>query len=159
MERLNRTMDRDAVVKTIQDFFAAYEVRFNRALADSAEIDVEAMAGAFADCFIAADPNGVLCGKNDEEFRTRIPEGFAFYRNIGTKSMRIASLAVTPLDGCHLMANVHWESVYRKTDGSEERIDFDNIYFVQILGGKPRIFGYITGDEQKLLRERGLIPG
>ena len=55
MELLNRTMDRDAVVKTMQDFFAAYEAGFNRALADSAEINVEATAGAFADCFTAAD--------------------------------------------------------------------------------------------------------
>ncbi len=44
-------------------------------------------AGAFADCLIAADPNGVLCGKNDEQIRTRIPEGLAFHRSIGVKSM------------------------------------------------------------------------
>ncbi len=57
------------------------------------------------------------------------------------------------------MAKVHRVSVYRKKGGGEEQIDFDNIYFVQTIGGVPRIFGYITGDEQKLLRERGLSPG
>jgi hypothetical protein len=152
-------MDTDARLKMIDGFFAAYAAGFNKALADTPEIDVEATAGAFADCFIAADPNGVSCGKNDEEFRTRIPMGFAFYRSIGTKSMKVASLAVTPLDDYHLTANVHWESVYRKKDGSEEEIDFDDIYFVRMVGDQPRIFGYVTGDEQRLLRERGLIPG
>jgi len=152
-------MDPDARLNLMEDFFAAYAAGFNKALADAPEIDVEATAGAFAGCFIAADPNGVACGKNDEQFRTQIPAGFAFYRSIGTKSMRIASLEVTPLDDYHLMAKVHWEAVYLKPDGGEERIDFDNIYFVQTIGEKPRIFGYITGDEQKLLRERGLIPG
>lgn len=152
-------MDPDARLSMVEDFFAAYAAGFNRALADTPEIDVEATAGAFADCFIAADPNGVACGKNDEQFRAQIPAGFAFYRSIGTKSMKVASLEVTPLDDYHLMVNVHWVSVYLKLDGGEERIDFDNIYFVQTIGEKPRIFGYITGDEQKLLRERGLIPG
>ncbi len=155
----HKTMDTDARLKMIEDFFAAYEAGFNRALADSAEIDVEATAGAFADCFIEASPNGVLCGKNDEQFRTQIPEGFAFYRSIGTKSMKLASLTVTPLDDYHLMAKVHWEALYQKKDGSEEGIHFDVIYFVQTVGDQPRIFGYITGDEQRLLRERGLIPG
>ncbi len=152
-------MDTDTRMKMVEDFFAAYAASFNRALDDAPEIDVEATAGVFSDCFIAADPNGVSCGKNDEQFRAQIPEGFAFYRSIGTKSMKIASLAVTPLDDYHLMAKVHWVSVYRKKDGGDEQIDFDNIYFVQTIGNKPRIFGYITGDEQKLLRERGLIPG
>lgn len=152
-------MDPDARLNQMEDFFAAYAAGFNRALADVPEIDVEATAGAFADCFIAADPNGVSCGKNDEQFRAQIPEGFAFYRNIGAKAMKIASLEITPLDDCHLMAKVHRVSVYRKKGGGEEQIDFDNIYFVQTIGGVPRIFGYVTGDEQKLLHERGLIPG
>ncbi|HOI58484.1 MULTISPECIES: hypothetical protein [unclassified Methanoculleus] len=151
-------MDPDVRLSMMEDFFAAYAAGFNKALVDAPEIDVEATAEAFADCIIAADPNGVSCGRNGEEFRAQIPKGFEFYRSIGTKSMRVASLAVTPLDDYHLMAKVHWVSVYRRKDGSDDQIDFENIYFVQTIGEKPRIFGYITGDEQKLLRERGLIP-
>ncbi|WP_332449431.1 hypothetical protein [Methanoculleus sp.] len=130
----------------------------DNALADPPEIDVEATTGAFADCFVGANPHGVFCGKNGELFRAQLPAGFAFYRSIGTKSMNVGSLEVTDLDDYHLMVKVHWVSVYTNRDGSDERIDFDNIYFVQMIGEKPRIFGYVTGDEQKLLRERGLIP-
>ena len=31
--------------------------------------------------------------------------------------------------------------------------------FNRTLGANPEIFGYITGDESKVLKEHGLIPG
>jgi len=73
--------------------------------------------------------------------------------------MSIESLDITPLDTYHAMAKVHWNALYEKKDGGRESIEFDVIYFVQIMEKTPRIFCYITGDEQKVLRERGLIPG
>jgi hypothetical protein len=142
----------------LQKFFAAYEDRTNRALKEPPEIDVEAVAVAFTDCFIEASPKGVMCGKNDEEFRASIPKGFDFYRSIGTQSMKIGSLTTTPLDDVHVLARVHWVARYVKKDGSEEMIEFDVIYLVQILNDQPRIFAYITGDEEKLYKERGLLP-
>ena len=143
--------------KRINDFFSEYAAGFNNALADAPKADVEATAGAFADCFVEASPSGVSCGKNDEQFRAQIPQGYAFYRSIGTRSMRIAALSATPLDGCHSMVNVGWEGLYERKDGSEELIAFDVIYLVQEIDNQPKIFAYITGDEQKVLRERGLI--
>jgi hypothetical protein len=143
----------------LAEFFAEYEARTNRALADPARLDIEATAKAFADCFIAANPNGVTCGKNDAGLRDPIPKGFEFYRSIGTKSMKIASLTTTILDECHAMVKVHWEAFYKRTDGSGEVIDFDVIYLLQTTGDMPRIFAYITGDEQKVYKERGLLPG
>jgi hypothetical protein len=56
------------------------------------------------------------------------------------------------------MVKVHWEAFYRKKDSSGELIDFDVIYLVQMIGDSPKIFGYITGDEQKVYKERALIP-
>jgi len=142
--------------KKLEDFFKEYETRFNRALAGA--INVEETANSFADCFIGANPFGVLCGKNDNQFRTVITQGYEFYKNIGTKSMNIDSVNISFLDEYHSLAKVHWRSFYNKRDGREEQIDFDVIYFVQIIGEKPKIFGYITGDEQGVLREKGLIP-
>jgi hypothetical protein len=120
-------------------------------------VNVEATAAAFADCVLAANPVGVNCGRNDEEFRKQIPKGFEFYRSIGTKSMTIKSLTTTSLDDYHSMIKVHWEAFYWKLDGHEDLIDFDVIYLVQMIDETPKIFAYITGDEQKVLRERGLI--
>ena len=145
------------VDRGLSDFFAAYEARTNQALADPPDVDVEATVSAFAEAFIHADPNGVRCGRNDGELRSAIPQGFAFYRRIGTKSMRIIGLTATPLDDHHAMAKVQWRAEYRTDDGREERIDFEVIYFVQTTTGRPKIFAYITGDEQKAYREHGLL--
>ena len=111
----------------------------------------------FSDCFIAANPGGVICGKNDEQFRLQILQGFEFYRSIGTKSMTISGLTVTALDEFHVQARVSWQADYIKKDGSGVRIDFDVIYMLQTIGKRPKIFAYITGDEEGALRERGLI--
>jgi hypothetical protein len=127
-------------------------------LQDPPHVDIEGVADSFASSFIGANPSGVLCGKNDAEFHAAMSQGYAFYKAIGTKSMRVGSIDVTRLDEYHVMAKVHWDSRYAKND-TEIRIEFDVIYFLQVTGDKPRIFAYITGDEQKTLREHGLIPG
>lgn len=144
------------MAQQIEKFFADYEMRFNKAFGDTPEVDVEGTTRAFTECFIEANPNGVICGKNDEEFRVRIPKGIEYYKSIGTQSMRILSLIVTPLDEVHAMGKIHWLAQYRRRDGSEETVDFEVIYFVQIRNDEPKIFAYITGDEERLLREKGL---
>ncbi len=143
----------------IDKFFKEYAARFNKSLADPPEIDVDGVADSFAPFFVGASPLGVSGGKNDEQFRAAIPKGYEFYKSIGTKSMRVALLDITPIDELHSMVKVHWNSRYVKRDGSEVRIDFDVSYFLQMLGDKPKIFAYVTGDEQKALRENGIIPG
>lgn len=85
-------------------FFDSYEARFARALAgDDA---VEETAAAFADYFVGASPAGVRGGANDEAFRAQIPLGNAFYRSIGTRSMRVRALEVQLLDDVHALARV-----------------------------------------------------
>lgn len=36
-------------------------------------------------------------------------------------------------------------------------IDFDVHYLVQQLGAQPKVFGWVSGDEQALLKEHGII--
>jgi hypothetical protein len=141
----------------IEEFFEQYQKSFNKALNEATEIDAQEMAQCFSDCFIAANPAGVACGKNDEELESQILRGLRFYRSIGTRSMNVLEIAVTALDRFHALARVRWQSQYRKKDGEGERIDFDVIYLPQINGERPRIFAYIIGDEEEALRERGLI--
>jgi len=145
------------VNEKIEEFFERYQKSFNKAIKESSEIDAKEMAQCFSDCFIAANPAGVACGKNDEELESQILKGLQFYRSIGTSSMNVSEIAVTALDQFHALARVRWQSQYRNGDGEGERIDFDVIYLLEINGERPRIFAYITGDEEKALRERGLI--
>lgn len=146
----------DVITQKIDRFFSDYETRFNKTLLDPPEIDIDGVADSFASSFIGANPSGVACGKNDAELRVAFLQGFKFYKSIGTRSMKITSIDITTLDEYHVMAKVHWDSRYAK-DESEIRIEFNVIYFLQLTDEKPRIFAYITGDEQRVLREHGLV--
>jgi hypothetical protein len=146
------------LTKKLEEFFAAYAARTNAALGDPPKVDVEASVNAFADCFVGTNPKGLACGKNDDEFRKVIPQGYALYRSIGTKRMDIGSLQLTPLDDFHTQAKVHWVAKYQKQDGSQLEIEFDVIYFVQDIGNGPKIFAYISGDEEQVYKDNGLVP-
>ena len=145
-------------IVVIERFFEAYAARFARALADPPEVDVEATASAFADCFIEAGPRGVSCGRNDETFRAQIPQGYAFYRRIGIRSMAVTTLAPSQLDERHWGVRVGWTAAYDHA-GRAGQIEFEVIYLVQMTGGGPKIFAYITGDEEVELRRLGLLDG
>ncbi|MBT1710871.1 hypothetical protein KK062_21695 [Fulvivirgaceae bacterium PWU5] len=135
-------------------FFREYEDRFNRGLAGKP--DVEGTAAAFAESFIESSPVGVNAGKNGAEFRKVIPQGMEFYKSIGTQSMKIKELAVTLIDDFHVMARVHWDSRYRQ-QGRDVSIEFDVVYFLRYFDSVLKVFAYVTGDEQKLLEEHGLV--
>lgn len=140
----------------INHFFDQYEKRFNDAL-KGAPPDIESITQSFADCFIEASPLGVICGKNDEQFRIAIPQGYEFYKKIGITSMNIMSKQIDFLDDFHVMVKVQWNSVFTKKDASTGDIEFSVIYFLQRIENTYKIFSYITGDEQKVLKENGLI--
>jgi hypothetical protein len=142
--------------RRVAAFFADYADRFNRSLAGQ-EVDPKEVAKSFARHFVEASPAGVHGGKNGLLFRWMIPRGFAHYRKIGTTRMHVTDIALDALDPLHALAKVHWEARYMKKDGVHERIDFDVTYLLHFEHGEPKIFAYITGDEQGMLREHGLI--
>lgn len=143
-------------IVVIERFFEAYAAQFARALADPPEIDAGATAAAFADCFVEAGPRGVSCGRNDETFRAQIPQGYAFYRGIGIRSMAVATLAPSPLDARHWGVRVGWAAEYDH-GGRTGTVEFEVLYLLQMTGEGPKIFAYITGDEEGELRRLGLL--
>lgn len=36
-------------------------------------------------------------------------------------------------------------------------IDFEVHYLIQTLGGQPKVFGWVSGDEEALLRKHGIV--
>jgi len=143
-----------AQAEVIKKFFDEYADRFNRSLAGE-NIDAREVAESFADHFVEAGPAGVNGGKNGMLFRWLIPSGFAHYKKMGTTSMTIDNVEVETIDPMHALAKVHWDSNYEK-DGKRDHIEFDVTYLLHFEGAKPKIFAYITGDEDKLLKEHGL---
>jgi hypothetical protein len=142
----------------VEAFFAAYARRSDDALKDPPLEDIDGVVNSFAPYFVEAGPRGVHGGPNDETFRQMIPKGFGQYRAVGGKAMRIAQLEVTELDPLHAMAAVDWEFDYvRNSDGRAGTVDFRNLYFLSFAGGQPKIFAYITPDEEQVMKEHGLI--
>jgi predicted ester cyclase len=142
-------------LEQVKAFFARYAERFNRSLAGE-KVDPKDVAESFAKHFVEASPSGVAGGKNGLVFRWMIPRGFAHYKKLGTTQMEIADLVIEPLDALHALAKVRWDSRYQKKDGTGDRIEFDVTYLLHFEGGEPKIFAYITGDEERILREHGL---
>lgn len=139
----------------IERFFAEYEARANRALGGAP--DVEADSAAFTDCFIEAHPGGVVCFQNDEKLREALTKNYRMQRDLGAKSMKILALDLTRLDDFHTLAKVRWEIAYQKS-GAETKVDFDEFYFVQTSDDASKVFAYIAGDQEKLLKDNGLWP-
>ena len=145
----------DNRIQQLNEFFTLYAARFTEALNNVT--DLEETAKSFSDCFISANPMGVMCGNNNEDFKGALRQGYTFYRDIGIKAMEIVSIKTTLLDDFHEMTKVRWKSSYIKQDDTPGSIEFDNIYFTQTKGRESKIFAYITGDEQAALKEKGLI--
>lgn len=139
---------------SVKKFFERYAGFFNQALAGS--IDEDELTALYASDFIAASPRGVMTGKNDDQLKRTLAHGYAHYREIGTKAMRITDIRVTPIDEHHCVAHVAWAATYARKDQPDLSIDFEVHYLMQKLDGEPKVFGWIAGDEQELLKKHGI---
>lgn len=139
---------------SVRKLFERYERVFNASL--HGNVDMEDVAGLYASEFIAASPAGVMTGKNDEQLKQVMAQGYARYRTIGTKEMRIRGLRISPMDEHHCVAHVAWRATYARQGRPDVTIDFDVHYLVQQLGVEPRVFGWVSGDEQALLKKHGI---
>jgi hypothetical protein len=136
-------------------FFRDYTDAYNRSLGE--RVDYAAIMSSFSDCFVAAGPNGVTCGKNDDSLRDVLDKGYAFYKSIGTQRMSVRRVDVTPIDDRHHMAKVHYSADYKKTGGGTVSIDFDVTYLLQTRDARTQIFGFVAGDEMDAYRKHGLV--
>jgi hypothetical protein len=146
---------RETMESAVRKLFERYESFFNRSL--GGEMDMDEVASLYASEFIAAAPAGVRTGKNDDRFQQVMAQGYAHYRAIGTKEMRIRNVRLSPIDEHHCVAHVAWTATYVRKDRSDVAIYFDVHYFVQKLDGEPKVFGWVADDEQALLRKHGVI--
>lgn len=144
----------EASEDAVRRFFDRYADLFNRALAG--EADMAEVAALYAPAFIAAGPAGVMAGKNDAGFRDVMAQGYARYRAMGTKGMRVRGVGLSPIDAHHGVARVAWTATYARPGRADVTIDFEVGYLVQLLGGDPQVFGWVAGDEEALLRRHGL---
>ena len=139
----------------VKKFFDRYEETFRESL--RGEADMDRVAALYAAEFIAASPAGVMTGKNDEQLKRTVSQGYVRYRDIGTKDMRIRNVRLSPIDKHHCVAHVAWTATYARKDLRDVTIEFDVHYLIQMLGDEPKVFGWVSGDEQALLKKHGII--
>jgi hypothetical protein len=139
---------------SVRKLFERYERFFNQSL--HGDINMDEVASLYASGYIAASPAGVMTGQNDDQLKQAMTQGYAHYRAIGTKEMRIRNIALSPIDERHCVAHVAWTATYARPDLADKAIDFDVHYLVQKLDGEPKVFGWVSGDEQALLRKHGI---
>ena len=118
---------------------------------------MDEVAGLYASEFIAASPAGVMTGKNDDQLRQVMAQGYARYRAMGTKEMRIRAVRVSPIDDRHCLAHVAWAAHFARNNNEDVAIDFEVHYFIQSLDGEPKVFGWVSGDEEEVLRTHGIV--
>ena len=140
---------------SLEKFFQRYERFFMQSL--NGEINGEETSELYAPEFIAASPIGVQAGKNDAAFCQALSDGYKQYRKIGTKGMCVRNVEMLQIDELHCIASVAWTASYQAANQQQIDIDFDVHYLMQELNGKLRIFGWISGNEQELLKQYGVI--
>jgi hypothetical protein len=138
----------------VRQLFDRYEQGFAKAL--RGDVDMDEVTSFYATAFVAATPAGVMAGENDERLRQAMEQGYAHYRAIGTREMHIRELRTSPIDDLHCIAHVAWTASYARKDQPDVVIDFEVHYLVQVRNDDPKIFGWISGDEQAVLREHGI---
>ena len=140
---------------SVRKLFERYERLFMESLGGNK--DMREVASLYASKFIAATPAGVMTGKNDDQLKQVMAQGYARYRAIGTKEMRLRNVRLSPIDEHHCVAHVEWTATYARKDQPDLAIDLEVHYFVRTLHGKSKVFGWVSGDEQAVLRQHGII--
>ena len=136
-------------------FFERYERFFNQSL--GGDIDMDEVAALYASELTAASPDGVTTLKNDDHLRQVMAQGYTRYRAMGTKAMRMRDVQLSPIDDHHCVAHVAWTATYACKDQPDVAINFDVHYFVQKLDEEPKVVGWVSGDEQSLLKKHGIL--
>lgn len=136
----------------IEEFFARYEEGAN-------SFDPDLVSSLYTAEFMAGDPNGVSCGRNDQALRDAFIRRKEFFQKIGFQRAKILQVEATPLDERYTMAKVHWHMTFEKQPGHPLDFKFFITYFLYDSGIGPKAAFWISHeDEQRVMREAGLIP-
>jgi hypothetical protein len=135
----------------IKEFFARYEEGAN-------SFDPDIMTSLYTVEFMAGDPNGVSCGRNDQALRNSFIQRKEFFQQIGFKRAKILHLETTPLNDNYTMVKVRWHMTFEKKSSVPLDFKFFITYFLYDPGTGPKVAFWISHDnEQRVMREAGLI--
>jgi phosphatidylserine decarboxylase len=114
---------RKTIETSVRKFIERYETFFNQCLAGDLDMNMDEVASLYASEFIAASPAGVMTGKNDDQLKQVMAQGYARYRAMGTEDMRIRNVRLSPIDYHHCVAHVAWTATYARSVQPDAAID------------------------------------
>jgi len=119
--------------------------------------DGKQLAAMFAESCVASSPAGIAVVGGDADYGKMIEDGISNYTRIGGIAFVVERLKIEPINEQHDLARIGWRFDYaRPADGKLGTIRFENVYFVSQVGETPKIFAWVTPDEQAALQEHGL---
>lgn len=136
----------------VQRFFERYEEGAN-------SFEETVVLEGLAPEFMGADPNGAQVFELNDEFRKAIPARKEFFRSIGFRSAHILGVEQSQLSSDYILAKVRWEMFFER-DGQANEFRFLVSYVLRDAGGSDlKVVFYVShDDEQRVMREAGLIP-
>lgn len=138
----------------VRKFFERYESIFNRTL--RGDTDMDEAAALYAPEFIAASPAGVMTGRTTIHSSKYLRKAMRAIGRYGRRKCGYA-ISASPLWMTIIaLTMLPWTATYARKDQLHVAIDFDVHYFVQKLDGEAKVFGWVSGDEQALLRMHGI---
>jgi len=138
-------------MKRVDDFFKRYEQAAN-------SFDPVLTASLYTEQFLAADPNGVQCGRNDPALAQATAARQQFFESLGFQQAKVLEVAATPLDDNYTMAKVHWWMRFARTGGDAQEFRFFITYFLYDPGSGPKAAFWIShDDERQVMLDAGLI--
>jgi hypothetical protein len=142
--------------QTTEQLMRRYGELMNAGVQDG-KTDGEQLAAMFAENCVASSPAGIAAVTAGANYAKMIEDGIANYRRIGGTAFIIEHVKVQPVNEQHDLARVEWRFNYmRPADGKFGTIRFENVYFITRVDPTPKIFAWVTPDEQAALKEHGL---
>lgn len=139
-------------MKEIDDFFAKYEKSANN-------FDPDLLASLYTDSFMSADPNRTACVQNDMKWKEAATKREQLFKDLGFKFAKIIDKSVTQIDDNYSMVKVHWPMNFENPSTTRSDFKFFITNFVCAVGGALKVcFNISHEDEQKVMREAGLVP-
>ena len=116
--------------------------------------NLDDIADAYAEQFMATGPGLRTSMGNDEQFRTKLAQTAQFYKQIGVDVVEVKNYLEAELGSGFWLTKVEWELL---DEDLNTLVTFDSTYVVDTSGRLGKIVLYITHNEHERMQDMGLI--
>jgi hypothetical protein len=118
------------------------------------EADVESLAAAYAEHFMATGPGFRMGMDNDEQFRAGLARSVQFYKRIGMDVVEVKTYLEAELGAGFWLTKVEWELL---DEDLNTLVTYDNTYMVEATGDGAKILLFINHNEHERMQDMGLL--